>query len=563
LAHAVAAGVGGERRAVLVGVVLGEDEGLGQELQDNFKASGLYHLLAVSGQNVAFVAGAMIGLAWLIGLPKAVAQCAALAAIAAYVLAVGWQPSVVRAGVAGALVSLAWLLARPRDRWHFLALGALVLLAWTPASLLEPGFQLSFAAVAAIFVLVPGLIRALGGYPLPAWLRGGLAISAACGAATAPILWLQFGQVPLYSLLANALATSAMGPLLALALAGALIEPVLPSAALALAWLNGWLAAYLAACARIVATLPHAELGSGAAVAALLGTPVALLLLRRLPRWRRGLALACAATVLPGALVWQLWPAADRPPPHGLRITFLDVGQGDAVLLEVPQGALLVDQGPPEARVERQLRDLGVRRLAAIVLTHPERDHIGGAAQVVRRLAVERLLDPRLAASSPYQRETLDVAAARDVPVVETRAGAAWRFGRLRLRVLWPDRPGRPSDDPNRLAIVLLATYGEVDVLLTADAETDVTGRLLSQRVEVLKVGHHGSSDPGLEAELRELRPSIAVISCGRGNSYGHPHPQTLGALATVRGLRLLRTDRDGRVVVETDGRELLVRTER
>jgi competence protein ComEC len=181
----------------------------------------------------------------------------------------------------------------------------------------------------------------------------------------------------------------------------------------------------------------------------------------------------------------------------------------------------------------------------------------------VRRLAVERLFDPRLAVSSSYRRETLDVAAARDVPVVETRAGAAWRFGRLRLRVLWPDRPGTPSDDPNRLAIVLLVSYGEIDALLTADAETDVTARLLSQRVEILKVGHHGSSDPGLEAELRELRPSLAVISCGRGNPYGHPHPQTLGALESVRGLRLLRTDRDGRVVVETDGRELFVRTER
>jgi competence protein ComEC len=563
LAHSVAAGVRGERRAVLVGIVLGEDEGLGRALQDNFKASGLYHLLAVSGQNVAFLAAAMIGLAWLLGLPKAVAQCAALVAIAGYVLAVGWQPSVIRAGVAGALVSLAWLLARPRDRWHFLALGALVLLAWTPASLLEPGFQLSFAAVTAIFVLVPRLDRALEGYPLPRSLRGVLAVSAACGAATAPILWFQFGQVPLYSLLANVLAASAMAPLLGLALAGALIEPLVPTAALALAWVNGWLAAYIAACARVVAGLPHSELGSGAAVAALLSAPAAILLLRRLPRWRRRFALACAATIVPALLVWQLWPTPDRPPPTGLRITFLDVGQGDAVLLEVPEGALLVDQGPPEARVERQLRDLGVRRLAAVVLTHPERDHVGGAAQVVRRLAVERLFDPRLAVSSPYQRETLDAAASRRVPIVETRAGAAWRLGRLRLRVLWPNRPGTRTDDPNRLAIVMLASYGEIDALLTADAETDVTARLLSQRVEILKVGHHGSSDAGLEAELRELRPSIAVISCGRSNPYGHPHPRTLAALATVRGLRLLRTDYDGRVVVETDGRELLVRTER
>jgi competence protein ComEC len=213
--------------------------------------------------------------------------------------------------------------------------------------------------------------------------------------------------------------------------------------------------------------------------------------------------------------------------------------------------------------VALQLRELGVRRLAAVVLTHPERDHVGGAAQVVRRLAVERVFDPRLAVTSPYQRETLEVAAARDVPVVETRAGAVWRLGRLRLRVLWPNRPGTPSDDPNRLAIVLLATYGEIDTLLTADAETDVTARLHSRRIEVMKVGHHGSSDAGLELELRELRPSVAVISCGRGNPYGHPHPGTLAALETVPDLRLFRTDRDGRVVLETDGRELLVRTER
>jgi competence protein ComEC len=563
LAGAVAAGVGGERRAVLVGIVLGEDEGLSDELQRSFKASGLYHLLAVSGQNVAIVAGTLLGLFWLLGLPRAVGHMAAIVAICGYVLAVGWQPSVVRAGVAGALVSLTWLLARPADRWHFLLLGAAVLLAWSPRSLFEPGFQLSFAAVAAIFTLVPRLERALEGYPLPRWLRLVAAVSTACGAATAPILWLQFGQVPLYSLLANALATSAMGPLLALALVGALVEPLAPSAALALAWVNGWIAAYLAWCARAVARLPFAEVASGAAVAALLLVPLGLLLLRRLPRWRRRGAVACAAAVLPALLVWQLWPHPTVPPPRGLRVTFLDVGQGDAILLEVPEGAVLVDQGPPEARVADQLRELGVRRLAALVLTHPERDHVGGAAEVVRRVAVDRILDPGLTRSSPYRRETLDVAVTRRIPVVQTRAGASWRLGRLELRALWPERPGTQSDDPNDLAIVLLATYGSVDALLPADAETDVTARLLGRRVEILKVGHHGSADPGLERELRELRPALAVISCGRSNSYGHPHPQTLAALATVRGIRVQRTDRDGRVVVETDGTAISVRTQR
>lgn len=563
VARAIAPGLEGERRALLAGIVLGEDEGLSEELRDSFKASGLYHLLAVSGQNITFLALGVLGLAWLLGIPRLAAEVVAIAAIAAYVLAVGWQPSVVRAGVAGGLASLAWLLSRPRDRWHFLSLGAAVLLAWTPASLLEPGFQLSFAAVGSIFLLLPRLRLALEGYPLTEWLRDALAVSTACGAATAPILWFQFGSVPVYSLLANVLVTLAIAPLLGLALVGSLLQPLLPSAALALAFLNGWVAAYIATCARLVGGLPFAQIGSGAAVCVLLGTPLALLALQRLPSWRRPAALACAATLAPALLVWQLFPTAKLPPPTGLRITFLDVGQGDAVLLQVPEGAVLVDQGPPEAKVAQQLRGLGVRRLAAVVLTHPQRDHIGGAETVIRRLAVDRVLDPRLAASGPYERAALAAAADRGVDVAETRAGDALRLGRLRLRVLWPDRAGSPTEDPNRLPVVLLATYGEVDALLTADAETDVTARLLSRRVEILKVAHHGSADPGLASELRELRPAIAVISCGRGNDYGHPRDSTLAALRASPGLSLFRTDEDGHVVVESDGRRLSVRTAR
>ena len=563
VARAIAPGLEGERHAVLAGIVLGEDEGLTDDLRDDFKASGLYHLLAVSGQNITFLALGVLGLAWLLGIPRLAAELMAIGAIASYVLAVGWQPSVVRAGVAGGLASLAWLASRPRDRWHFLALGAVVLLAWTPTSLLEPGFQLSFAAVGSIFLLVPRLRSALEGYPLTNWLREALAVSTACGAATAPILWLQFGSVPVYSLPANALVTLAIGPLLGIALVGSLIEPVLPSVALALGWLNGWLAAYIAACARLIGGLPFAQVGSATAVVVLLVTPVALFVLQRLPRWRRPLVVVSIAATVPALVAWQLLPEARLPPPTGLRITFLDVGQGDAILLQVPEGAVLVDQGPPEADVARQLRGLGVRRLAALVLTHPQRDHIGGAEAVLQRLAVDRVLDPRLAVSGPFERAALAEASDRGVPVVETRAGDAFRLGRLRIRVLWPDRAGTASEDPNLLPVVLLATYGEVDALLTADAETDVTARLLSRRVEILKVAHHGSADPGLTGELRELRPALAVISCGRHNDYGHPTPSTLAALRESPGLRLYRTDEDGRVVLESDGRRISVRSDR
>jgi competence protein ComEC len=561
LARSMAPGLEGERRAVLAGIVLGEDEGLSDELRARFRASGLYHLLAVSGQNVALIAGGVLLLAWLVGLPRLFGQLAVLGAIGGYVFAVGWQPSVVRAGIAGALASLAWLAARPQDRWYFLLLGAAVLLAWNPYSLLDAGFQLSFAAVAAIFVAVPRLERSLAGYPVPRSLADAVAVSSACGLATAPILLTQFGSVPIYSIPANALAAPVAGPLLGLALITALVAPVLPPLAAALAWMNGWLAAYLAACARFVGGLPYAAAPPRTALA-VIGLTIALALLAarlRPPRAPRLAVLGLMLVLVAGG--WRLRPGdAGLPPPSGLRITFLDVGQGDGALLQVPEGAVLVDEGPPEADVEGQLRALGVRRLAMIVLTHPQRDHVGGAADVLEHLEVGSVLDPGLPTQSSDEKGALAAARRRHVRVILARAGQAFRLGRLRMRVLWPDGPGTRGDDPNNHAVVLIASYGRTDALLTADAESDVTGHLRVPPVEIFKVAHHGSDDPGLADLLAQLHPRIAVISVGAHNDYGHPSPSTIARLSAVPGLAVFRTDHDGRVVVESDGRRIAVR---
>src|SRR5580765_5470977 len=231
LARGVAPGLSGERRAVLEGIVLGEDQDLSSGLRTDFRVSGLYHLLAVSGQNVIFVAACVLGLAWLLSIPRWVGELGALAGIASYVLAVGAQPSVIRAGIAGALGSIAWLSARQRDRWHFLLIGALVLLAWNPYTLMDAGFQLSFSAVVAIVVALPGAQRFLEGYPVPKLAGEAVAVSLACGLATAPVLWLQFGRIPLYSVPANALAAPVVGPLLGLSFAAALADPVSPAVA--------------------------------------------------------------------------------------------------------------------------------------------------------------------------------------------------------------------------------------------------------------------------------------------------------------------------------------------
>jgi competence protein ComEC len=269
LRASIAHGLRGERAGVVDGVVLGDENGLPESLRQRFRAAGLYHLLAVSGQNVVLVAGGVLLLGWVLGVSRLAAQLGALAAIVAYVLAVGAQPSVVRAGIAGGLGSLAWLTARVADRWHLLLVGAIALLAWNPYTLFDAGFQLSFAAVVAIFVLVPRFQRTLEGYPLGG-LRPGIAVSAACCVATAPILWLQFHSLQLLAIPANLLAAPAVVPLLGLALGGAAIAPISPSAAAALAWLNGWCAAYLATVARVVGGLPFAQIRSTRALLVLL-----------------------------------------------------------------------------------------------------------------------------------------------------------------------------------------------------------------------------------------------------------------------------------------------------
>jgi competence protein ComEC len=172
------------------------------------------------------------------------------------------------------------------------------------------------------------------------------------------------------------------------------------------------------------------------------------------------------------------------------------------------------------------------------------------------------VLDPRLPVPSPHEREALAEAREHDVPVITARAGRVFRLGKLVLRLLWPEDSGPPGDDPNNHAVVMVATYGRIDALLTADAETNVTLPLRPPPVEILKVAHHGSADPGLPALLGVVRPEVAVISVGAGNDYGHPAPSTLSALARFRGLDLYRTDEDGRVTIETNGRRYAVQEE-
>ena len=255
-------GLKGERRDVIEAIVLGRASGIDDNLLTDFRATGLYHCLAVDGLKVAAVGGGAAAVVLFLGLGIYVAQLAALITVAAYALAVGLHPSVVRAALAAGLGSLAWLAGRERDRWQALLVGAGILLGWNPYALFDAGFQLSFAAVASIFVVTPRVVRALEGYPVSRELAQLIGVSTACGLATAPVTWFQFHQISLVTVPANVVAVPVVVEVLGLALLTATVAPVAPPVAAAMAQLNGWGAWLVAVCARAFASIPGAQITS-------------------------------------------------------------------------------------------------------------------------------------------------------------------------------------------------------------------------------------------------------------------------------------------------------------
>jgi competence protein ComEC len=557
---ALAFGLAAEPAALLRGMVLGGDAGLAEPTTDDFRAAGLSHILAVSGQNVllivillrAILTALDLGRRWRLLLPAA--------AIVLYAALCGAQASVVRASAMGLAALAALAASRPASRVHALLLGAIVVLAFDPRATADAGAQLSFAAVVGIMAFTGPLADRLG--RLPRWTAEALAVTTGATLATAPLMAFHFGAVSIVSLAANVLGEPLIGPIVWLgSLTAAAGQVSLPLAALLNAP-NAFLLGTLVSLAHAAAAVPGAQVtvggfGPAALVAGYAGLVLAALSVNgRLPApppplTARLRMLACCATI---ALVW--WLA--RGPDDGLdgpAIAMLDVGQGDATVLVGRAGCTaLIDGGPPGDGLVGKLRAIGVRRLDAVVATHPETDHFGGLLDLARAgsLPVGTLIDgggetPR--ADFRELRARLRERGTASVPAV---AGHRWTCGDVSIELAGPppQPPGTPPPaNPNDRAAVTTVDVGGLRMLASGDAESAVLLRLALAPADVLKVPHHGSADPGLPRLLSLVRPSVALIGVGADNRYGHPTPQAIGDL-TAAGARVLRTDRDGAIVV-------------
>lgn len=562
---AVTDGLPPDQRGLVPGVAVGDTTRVPADLERAMRDVGLTHITAVSGGHFAVLAMTVVAATAVLRLPRRTRALVSALAMAAFVLLVHPDPSVVRAAAMGGLSALGMLLGRPSRTMPALAAGVLALVVVDPWLARSVGFVLSVLATAGISLLAPVIAGWLTW--LPRWLAVAIAVPAAAQAVCGPVLVLVDPALSLYAVPANLAAAPALLPATVLGVSAAVVAPVWPPLAGLLAHLAGAATWWIAEVARVAAGLPGARhawrSGAAGALTLALLTVVVLAVLPAVRRWGWRAAVAAGVVVLvtlaPGAR--QLL----RPcPPGEWRVVACDVGQGDALVIRSGENAaVVVDTGPPGDAAGRCLDGLGITRIDLLVLTHFHDDHVGGLDAVLAgRQVVSTIVSP-LSQPADGARTASAALAAAGSPVRPVRAGTAdatGTAGDVSWTVLSPSRAAGGSSDAevNDASLVVLLRTADLTVLALGDAEPgaqDVVAARLARDphltdggLDVVKVAHHGSAHQS-ERLTAAVAPAVAVVSVGVDNDYGHPDAGTLAAFR-AGGALVLTTSTCGPIAV-------------
>ncbi|WP_419949230.1 DNA internalization-related competence protein ComEC/Rec2 [Candidatus Palauibacter sp.] len=558
-------------RAIGKALLLADRSTLDPATRDAFVGAGIIHLLAISGLHVGLIGAS---LAWVIGLrvrgPRRLLWAAACTS--GYVVLIGAPPSAVRAALMFWGWALAFRRARPARVGDLAALAATLAILADPLIVTNVGFQLSFAGfTGVVFGGRARLPRPLTARRIKAPAR---ALAVSCGAflATAPIAAFHFDRIVVASIPASVVAGAVVG----LALPALALTLILPWGLWVLfAGAADLSLACLAAIASFFADLPLSWSGPGLGPRTWVAAAgLAALALDR-ARTRRGLGIVAVGA---GLALTSAWPSVRTLLERGTALVCtLDVGQGDAAVVRTGAGRWLVfDAGPGGAFaaagtssgrpamsdagdrvVVPFLRAMGARTVELFAISHPHLDHYGGGAAVFAELRVRRVLDPGVPEPSAAYLAFLERVQEEGASWHAPRAGDRMRIDDVQLEILWPEEEA--GLDANEGSLSFRLTVGDFRYVNTGDAGVHVEEAILERlapdhpEADLLKLGHHGSRTSTSLAWLRATRPDMAVISAGRGNSYGHPHAVTLARLDSARVGRVWRTDLDGPLCIESD----------
>ena len=553
----------GDDAPLVRALLIADMQDLSPTLRDRFAAAGLSHMLSVSGLHVGLIAVAVLLLAQLAGIGRGRADAVVVGVTALYVLVIGAPLPAVRAAVMLSAYSLGRAVQRPTSAWAILAVGAMVPLL-DPHAVLDVGYQLSVVGMVAL-VAAGALSRRWSWLSVGGWrgtLRRGLVASTMATLLTAPLIAATFGRVSLVAPASNLLAVPIMGVLQPMLFLAALLLPLSPLAQFVADACHPLLAG-VDWVASLAARLPGASITvvvdqTATMLACTASVAFVVAAVSRFP----GRALLAGAACLT-CLAW-------RPflPQHSslTELHMIDVGQGDAIALRTMAGHwVLFDAGRDWPGGDEGQRDvipyIAARggTLVAFVLSHPHSDHVGGAASALRALRPTWYFDPGYAGGTTPYRTSLLEARRSHTTWRRVHPGDSLVVDEATITFIAPDSAWAESQhDPNLASAVARVRMGDVTVLLTGDAEAPeerwlLAHELQSLRADVLKVAHHGSSTSSIAEFLDAVRPRLALVSVGAGNMYHHPSPTVMESLA-AHGALTLRTDRNGTVVVRTDG---------